>query len=350
MNTKFLGGYCLMYYVKNERNGKEINDPRINLAIEYHLLNKVILDEPILLFYINDNSIIVGKNQNTYEEVNTNYVEENDVKVVRRFSGGGAVYHDLGVLNFCFLTNDDGDSFRNFQKFTEPVIGALHGMGVEGAELRGRNDLVIDDKKFSGNAMYTKNGRLTAHGTLMFDSEIDAVVDALKPKKHKLESKGIKSIRSRVTNIKPYLDDEFQNMNTKNFREKLLLNIFGVEDTSDVKEYVLTDEDWEQIEEFAAEYTGNWDWNYGTSPDFDLERSERLSIGTVEVKLNVDGGKVENIKIYGDFFGMGEISDVEDQLTGIKYEAASIREALEKVDLNKYFGDVDVAELVELIY
>lgn len=339
-----------MYYVKNERNGEEVHDARLNLAIEYYLLNEVQLDEPILLFYINDNAIIVGKNQNTYEEVNTDYVEKNGVTVVRRFSGGGAVYHDLGVLNFCFLTDDDGDSFRDFKKFTTPVIEALHKMGVEGAELRGRNDLVIDDKKFSGNAMYSKNGRLTAHGTLMFDSEIDAVVGALKPKKHKLESKGIKSIRSRVTNIKPYLNDEYQYMNAKNFREKLLLNIFDVEDTSNVKEYKLTEEDWEKIEEFADQYTANWKWNYGESPEFDLERSERLSVGTVEVKLNVNEGTITDVKIYGDFFGLGEISDVEEQLKGTQYEAAAIREVFESVDLKKYFGNVEVSDLVELMY
>ncbi|WP_080146142.1 lipoate--protein ligase [Marinilactibacillus piezotolerans] len=339
-----------MYYVKNERNGKEIHDARINLAIEYYLLNEIELDEPILLFYINDNAIIVGKNQNTFEEVNTDYVNKHDVTVVRRFSGGGAVYHDLGVLCFCFLTKDDGDSFRDFKKFTAPVIDALHKMGVEGAELRGRNDLVIDDKKFSGNAMYSKNGRLTAHGTLMFDSEIEAVVGALKPKKHKLESKGIKSIRSRVTNIKPYLNDDYQYMNAKNFKEKLLLNIFDVDNVAEVKEYKLTEEDWNKIDKFAEKYTANWDWNYGKSPKFDLERSERLSIGTVEVKLNVDRGTIKDIKIYGDFFGLGEISDVEEKFIGKTYEEKSIRETFTEIDLNKYFGKVDIEELVQLFY
>ncbi len=340
----------MMYYVKNERNGKEIHDARINLAIEYYLLNEIELDEPILLFYINDNAIIVGKNQNTFEEVNTDYVNKHDVTVVRRFSGGGAVYHDLGVLCFCFLTKDDGDSFRDFKKFTAPVIDALHKMGVEGAELRGRNDLVIDDKKFSGNAMYSKNGRLTAHGTLMFDSEIEAVVGALKPKKHKLESKGIKSIRSRVTNIKPYLNDDYQYMNAKNFKEKLLLNIFDVDNVAEVKEYKLTEEDWNKIDKFAEKYTANWDWNYGKSPKFDLERSERLSIGTVEVKLNVDRGTIKDIKIYGDFFGLGEISDVEEKFIGKTYEEKSIRETFTEIDLNKYFGKVDIEELVQLFY
>src|SRR5699024_8508614 len=206
-----------MYYVKNERNGEEIHDASVNLAIEYYLLNEVELDEPILLFYINDNSIIIGKNQNTYEEVNTQYVEEHGVNVVRRFSGGGAVYHDLGVLCFCFITKDDGDSFRNFKKFTQPVIDALHKMGVEDAELRGRRALAIDANKIPEAALYSKKGPMTAPGTLMFDSKIDADVRALRPKKHKHETKGNKSIRSRETNITPYMDDEYQTMNTKEF-------------------------------------------------------------------------------------------------------------------------------------
>lgn len=339
-----------MYYVKNERNGEEIHDPRLNLAIEYYLLNEVVLDEPILLFYINDNSIIIGRNQNTYEEVNTDYVEENDVTVVRRFSGGGAVYHDMGVLNFCFLTKDDGQSFRDFKKFTTPVINALHQMGVDGAELRGRNDLVIDGKKFSGNAMYAKNGRLTSHGTLMFDSQIEAVVNALKPKKHKLESKGIKSIRSRVTNIKPFLDDSYQYMNAKDFRDKLLLYIFDTDKSEDIKEYVLTEEDWKKIDAFAEQYTANWDWNYGKSPAFDMERSERLSVGTVEVKMNVRKGVLEDIRIYGDFFGLGEIEDVENKLKGIAYNKESIKKAVDEIDIHKYFGQMDSQELVKLLY
>lgn len=339
-----------MYYVKNQRDGKEIHDPRINLAIEYYLLNEVKLDEPILLFYINDNSIIIGRNQNTYEEVNTSYVEENDVKVVRRFSGGGAVYHDMGVLCFCFITEDDGNSFRDFKKFTSPVIDALHQMGVEGAELKGRNDLVIDGKKFSGNAMYSKNGRMTAHGTLMFDSQIEAVVKALKPKKHKLESKGIKSIRSRVTNIKPFLDDSYQYMNAKDFREQLLLYIYDTDTKENIKEYVLTEEDWKKIDAFADQYTANWDWNYGKSPEFDMERSERLSVGTVEVKMNVRKGNIEDIRIYGDFFGLGEINDVEEKLKGIPYTKKAIKEAFDDIDKNKYFGNVDTDELVDLFY
>ena len=338
-----------MIYVKNERFGKEVLDAELNLAIEYYLLNELKVDEPILLFYINDNAIIVGKNQNTYEEINTEYVEKNGITVVRRFSGGGAVYHDKGVLNFCFITQDDGDSFRDFEKFTAPIISVLHKMGAEGAMLKGRNDLVIEDRKFSGNAMYTKNGRMTAHGTLLFDGELEAVSGALKPKKHKLESKDIKSVRSRVTNIKPHLDQKYHTFTTEQFRKEILDGL-AEEYKEEVKEYVLTEKDWEKIEEFAKEYTSNWDWNYGKSPQFDMERSERLSIGTVEVKMDILHGNIETIYLYGDFFGMGEIKDVEKQLTDIPYTKEALNEALNGLDLVYYFGGDIKEELIDLLY
>lgn len=339
-----------MYYVKNVRNGKEITDPAINLAIEYHLLNNVVLDEPILLFYINEPSIIIGRNQNTIEEINTDYVEKKNIHVVRRFSGGGAVYHDFGVFCFCFITKDDGDSFRDFGKFTEPIIDSLHKMGVEGAKLEGRNDLLINGQKFSGNAMYSKNGRMTAHGTIMFDSDIEEVVNALKVRKDKIESKGIKSIRSRVTNIKPYLSDDYQFLNTKEFRDRLLLNIFDVNTPAEVKEYKLTDEDWKQIEELSGKYFNNWDWNYGKSPKFELVRRHRFSIGSVEFKMNVDKGFIQDIRIFGDFFGLGDISDVEEKLNGTKYDVTSINEALDEINIKNYFGNITKEELVHLIY
>lgn len=269
-----------MLYVPNDNE----RDPRINLAIETYLLQNMPLDEPILLFYINEPSIIIGRNQNTIEEINKEYVDEKGIHVVRRLSGGGAVYHDQGNLNFSFIMPDDGNSFRDFKKLTEPIVEALHKLGIEGAQLKGRNDLVIDDKKFSGNAMYSTNGRMFAHGTLMFDSDIDEVVNALKVKKDKIESKGIKSIRSRVTNIKDYLPQDKQAMTTEEFRQAILLQIFGVDDVDQVKTHELTDEDWQAINKISDEYYKNWDWNYGRSPEFNLENdTERREIGRAHV-------------------------------------------------------------------
>ncbi|MGM0123609.1 lipoate-protein ligase A [Enterococcus sp. AZ194] len=334
-----------MIFVPNENN-----DPRVNLAIETYLLKEFPLDEPILLFYINEPSIIIGRNQNTIEEINVDYVEEHGIHVVRRLSGGGAVYHDYGNLNFSFIMPDDGNSFRDFAKLTKPIIQALHELGIDGAQLKGRNDLVINDMKFSGNAMYATSGRMFAHGTIMFDSDVNEVVNALKVRKDKIESKGIKSIRSRVTNIKPFLPKEKQGMTTKEFRQDILLKIFGVDSVDEVKTYELTDKDWVEINKISDEYYRNWDWNYGKSPEFDIERRHRFPIGSIEIRLNVSNGEIVEAKIFGDFFGLGEISDVEKALVGVKYEKNAINEAVKGIDVKKYFGNIEVEDLAELIY
>src|SRR3954447_3269134 len=194
-----------MLFIDNQKN----YDPRINLAIEEYALKHLDINETYLLFYINEPSIIIGKNQNTIEEINTEYVESNGIHVVRRLSGGGAVYHDLGNLNFSFITKDDGESFHNFRKFTEPVVSALQKLGVN-AELSGRNDIEDGGRKISGNAQFSTKGRMFSHGTLMLNSEIENVVSALKVKKDKIESKGIKSVRSRVANISEFLTEKIR--------------------------------------------------------------------------------------------------------------------------------------------
>ena len=334
-----------MIFVPNDKH-----DPRINLAIEQFLLQEMPVDEPILLFYINEPSIIIGRNQNTIEGINRDYVEQQGIHVVRRLSGGGAVYHDFGNLNFSFIMPDDGDSFRDFAKVTKPIIQALHELGVSGAELKGRNDLVIDGMKFSGNAMYATNGRMFAHGTIMFDSDINEVVNALKVKKDKIESKGIKSIRSRVTNIKPFLPKEKQEMLTEEFRDEILLKIFGVATLAEVNTYQLTDKDWIKINEISDRYYRNWDWNYGKSPDFNFSRQKRYSIGSIEVHLNVSHGLIDDVKIFGDFFGLGEIKDVEEKLIGQRYDKSVLSDVVKTIDIKKYFGAIEAEDFLALLY
>jgi lipoate-protein ligase A len=223
-------------------------------------------------------------------------------------------------------------------------------MGVEGAQLKGRNDLVINDMKFSGNAMYATNGRMFAHGTIMFDSDVNEVVNSLKVRKDKIESKGIKSIRSRVTNIKPFLPNENQEMTTEEFSQEVLLKIFGVNSVEAIKTYTLTDNDWEKVKAISEKYYANWDWNYGKSPAFDIERRKRFPIGSIEVRLNVAEGKITDAKIYGDFFGLGEVKDVEDALVGTKYEKNALKEVVDTIDVKKYFGNIETNDLFELIY
>lgn len=334
-----------MIFVDNGQN----YDADLNIALETYLVENKLVDEPILLFYINKPSIIVGRNQNTAEEINQTYVDEHGINVVRRMSGGGAVYHDLGNVSFCFIKDDDG-SFRDFASFTKPVIQALHKMGATGAVLEGRNDLLIDGKKFSGNAMYAKDGRMTAHGTILFDSDLDEVTNALKPRKAKIESKGVKSIRSRVTNLKPYVSEEYKDLTIEEFRDRLLLEIFGVDSREDVPELKLTDKDWEGVMKIREERMGNWDWNYGQSPDFQYEQSHKFPFGFVDVRFNVRQGKMQDVRIYGDFFGLGNISDVEAKLEGVKYERQAVIEALKDVDVVHYFGKTTVEEIVELIF
>lgn len=325
-------------------DNKGITDPRINLAIEEYALKNLDINQTYLLFYINKPSIIIGKNQNTIEEINTEYVEDNGIIVVRRLSGGGAVYHDLGNLNFSFITKDDGDSFHNFRKFTEPVTSALHKLGVN-AELSGRNDIEVEGRKISGNAQFSTKGRMFSHGTLLFNSEVEHVVSALKVKKDKIESKGIKSIRSRVANISEFLTEE---ISIEEFRMLLLKNIFEGEE--EINEYVLTDEDWEKIHQLSEERYQNWEWNYGKSPKFNFQHTHRFPVGSIDVRLEVDKGMIDNCKIYGDFFGVGDVFDIEEKLRNIRYEKGEIEIALSDIEIKHYFGNITKEEFINLIY
>lgn len=327
-------------------DNKGITDPMINLALEEYVLQNFGEKDTFLLFYINAPSIIIGKNQNTLEEVNTDYVEENNIKVVRRLSGGGAVYHDEGNLNYSFITKDDGDSFHNFAKFTEPIVKALNSLGVP-AELIGRNDLLIEGKKFSGNAQFLTRGRMFSHGTLMFDSEIEHVVSALNVSKEKIESKGIKSIRSRVTNIIDHLEER---ITMEQFKELILCSIFGVDDVANVPRYDLTEADWENVYKISEERYQKWEWNYGRSPTYNVKARHKFPSGLLDVRLNVKKGIIENCKIYGDFFGIGNVADVEQQLIGVRHDKQAVTEALSTIDIPHYLGKITVEDFVELVY
>lgn len=327
-------------------DNRGITDPTINLALEEYVLENFGEKDTYLLFYINSPSIIIGRNQNTVEEINTEYVDHNQIKVVRRLSGGGAVYHDEGNLNFSFITKDDGNSFQNFAKFTQPVVEALNKLGVP-AELKGRNDLVADGRKISGNAQFSTRGRMFSHGTLMYDSEIEHVVSALNVNKAKIESKGIKSIRSRVANISEFMDEK---MPMENFKDMILRYIFDVENVDDVPRYELTEEDWNNVMSLSEKRYRNWEWNYGKSPSFNYQESHKFPAGLVDVRLNVNKGVIENCKIYGDFFGIGNVDFIEDKLTGVRHERKALEEALQDVDVPHYLGKISKEDFIGLLY
>ncbi|OAB39226.1 lipoate--protein ligase [Paenibacillus macquariensis subsp. defensor] len=322
-----------------------IHDPAINLAIEEFALKHLPMDDSYLLFYINHPSIIIGKHQNTIEEINQEYCKENNVQIVRRLSGGGAVYHDLGNLNFSFITKDDGQSFHNFLKFTQPVIDALQKMGVN-AELSGRNDLQVGEKKISGNAQFSTRGRMFSHGTLMFNLNLDNVQSSLNVNPEKFKSKSTKSVRSRVANISELMEGS---MTIEEFRAELLRSIFGM-DVQDVPQYRLTEADWEQINQISKEHYQNWDWNYGISPESNVKHSKKFPVGIIDLRMNINEGRIHDIKIYGDFFGVGDVADIENALHDKRYEEAEVREALANLDMKHYFGNLELDDFVGLVF
>ncbi|MET3846426.1 lipoate--protein ligase [Paenibacillus sp. OAE614] len=322
-----------------------ITDPAVNLAIEEFALKHLPMDDSYLLFYINRPSIIIGKHQNTIEEINQEYVKDNNIKVVRRLSGGGAVYHDLGNLNFSFITKDDGESFHNFLKFTQPVIDALHHMGVN-AELSGRNDLQVGEQKISGNAQFSTRGRMFSHGTLMFNLNLDDVQASLNANPEKFKSKSTKSVRSRVANISDLMN---QKMTIEEFRSELLRYIFGME-PNEVPQYKLTEADWEIINQISKDRYQNWEWNYGQSPQSNVKHTKRFPVGIIDIRMDIKDARIQDIKIYGDFFGVGDVADIEDRLRGKRYEESEVREALADIDVKHYFGNIVMDDLIGLIF
>lgn len=329
-----------MIFIDNEG----ITDPSINLALEEYALRNFDDQSDYLLFYINEPSIIIGRNQNTLEEINHEYVEEHDIHVVRRRSGGGAVYHDLGNLNFSFLTRYEQGNLHNFEKFTDPVINVLHRMGID-AELSGRNDIVVEGRKISGNAQFSTGKRMLSHGTLLLDSNLDEVVKALDVKMNKIESKGHKSVRSRVANINEFLEEP---VGIKEFRDRLLEGLY--EDRDVFETYHLTDEQWEEVYELREERYGNWDWNFGKSPEFNIQRERRFDIGEVDLRLDVEEGHIKMLKIYGDFFGKEPVDALAEEFKGARYHPEDLERIVSDIELTKYFGDLSDEQFLGLLY
>ena len=276
------------------------------------------------------------------------YLKENNILVVRRDTGGGAVYVDSGAVNVCYLIQDNG-IFGDFKRTYEPAIKALHELGATAVEQTGRNDLTIEGKKVSGAAMTISNGRVYGGFSLLLDVDYDAMEKVLNPNKKKLQSKGIQSVRARVGSIRPYLAPEYQNVTVDEFKNLIICGLMGIEDIKDAKRYELTDEDWAAIEKLADEKYRNWDWNYGKSPRYNYNRDAHLAIGTVDFSLEVEEGRITKAKIYGDFFGKGNVHDVEEKLIGVRVKEEDLLEALGSIDLTHYFGNVEAKELVDLI-
>jgi lipoate-protein ligase A len=330
-----------MLFVDN----RGITDARINLALEEYVFRQKVSDEDVLLFYVNTRAIIIGRNQNTIEEIDSDVVASRDIQVVRRVSGGGAVYHDAGNLNFSFMTPDVHGRFNRYDQFTRPVIDVLHDLGVP-AELGGRNDILAGGRKISGNAQFASPARMFSHGTLLLDSDLDAVTAALRPKPGKVESKGVKSIRSRVANINEFLREP---LDVNELRARLLEKIFGTRDPARVPRITLTDADWAAVHGLVTTKYGTWTWNYGENPPSNVQRSRRFPAGEIDVRLDVQEGHIASARIFGDFMGRRDVGDLERLLVGLPYERVAIERALGDVELSDYVGQVARDDVMELL-
>ncbi|MBO5953673.1 MAG: lipoate--protein ligase [Oscillospiraceae bacterium] len=315
-------------------------DPAFNLATEEYIFESLPKDRMYLLLWQNDNAIIIGKHQNTLAQINTDFVNRKGIRVVRRLSGGGAVYHDMGNLNFTIIADAEGDGI-NFERFCDMVIAALRKAGIR-AERNGRNDMVIDGKKFSGNAQYIKNGRVMHHGTLLFDSDMTVLSQALHVDPEKIQSKGIQSVRSRVTNIRPLLPED---MPLPQFRALLLESIL---EQYPGEASTLTDEDLTAIHKIQEGRYDTWQWNYGMSPECTIKKARRIEgCGTVEAYMTVTHGTIQSISLRGDFFG--DPSPLEQKLNGIPLDQKALETALSGIRTDKYIAGLHSADLICLL-
>ncbi len=316
-------------------------DPYYNLAAEEYLIKNS--DEEIFMLWQNDNTIVIGKNQNTLSEINYDYVRDNDIKVVRRMSGGGAVFHDIGNINFTFILNSDSD-FSNYEKFTRPIIQFLKTIGVR-ATLSGRNDLLIGDKKISGNAQYMYKNRIMHHGTLLYSSKSDKLAASLKVSEEKIKSKGIKSVKSRVTNISDHIKNP---PCVKDFIHGLA--DFMKENGDITNEFDLSEYN-KGIEALKDEKYSTWDWNFGYSPKYSFSKSKHFDFGNVEVCMNVDSnGIIEDIKIFGDFFSKKDIGELEKQISGHRHEQNELEKLLSSLYISDYISGMTAGELLNFLF
>lgn len=303
-------------------------DPYFNLAAEEFLLKEC--HGPIFRLWRNAPSIIIGNNQNAAAEINGRFVHEHNIPVVRRLTGGGAVFHDLGNINFTFIDSrvDGEDTSAMFARFTAPVIAALRKLGVE-AYLEGRNDLLIDGRKFSGNAICIHRDRVLQHGTLLFSASIADLSGALNARPEKFIGKGVQSNRSRVTNISEHLPTT---MNIESFMEYIFQEISVGEDTG------YTPEEIAAIEELRNEKYITSEWNWGKSPKYSYTNSIKIPSGFVEVFLDVEKGVIKECRIFGDYFFTAPTSELEGVLKGVLNRYDDIFAAVSSVDIDKYIA------------
>ena len=316
-------------------------DPYFNLALEEYVFEQMDRSRAYFMLWQNSNTIVVGKYQNTAEEINQAFVDAHGIRVVRRLSGGGAVYHDTGNLNFTFIVDQDTAPGLNFKILVRPVVEALARFGVH-AEFTGRNDLTIGGMKFSGNSQYAKHGRLLHHGCIMLDSNLTDVADALRVKQAKFDSKAVKSVRSRVTTINTHAPTPIA---MEDFKSALRACAMA---GGALEPYTLTAEDMLAVQKLRDGKYVTWAWNYGFSPPYDMRREARFPAGLVTAHLRVKQGCIQAVRFYGDFFGSGPLEELEAAMAGLPLDA-QLAEALAPLHVEHYMSGITAEELARLL-
>jgi lipoate-protein ligase A len=318
-------------------------DPYFNLAAEEYLLRN--FKENCFMLWRNKPSIIVGKHQNTLAEINYEYVKENNIDVIRRLSGGGTVFHDLGNLNFTFIQNvNANENLVDFKKYIKPIVAVLNQLGIN-AKHEGRNDIMIDGKKVSGNAEHVFKRRVLHHGTLLFSSVISDLSKALKVNPLKYQDKGVKSVKSRVTNISEYLQE---NISVLEFQDKILNYI--KESEPNIENYIFSKADMDRINKLVEDKYATWDWNYGYSPKYSFEKTIEILNGNIEIQMNVEKGIIADITINSNLLDKSDISFAEQKLIGINHEEHSILKALNDFPDNKFSKVLPLAEFIKSLF
>ncbi|MBK6347102.1 MAG: lipoate--protein ligase [Bacteroidales bacterium] len=317
-------------------------DPYFNLAAEEYVLKH--FERDCFMLWRNEPAIIVGKHQNTLAEINADFVKENQIKVVRRLSGGGAVFHDLGNLNFTFIASGEHHQLVDFRKFTLPILEVMKKLGID-AKFEGRNDLTIGGRKFSGNAEHVHKSRVLHHGTLLFSAEMADLSGALNVDPDKFTDKAVKSVRSRVTNISEHLQIP---MTVLEFRDHIMNHI--VETTANSQLYSFTEEDIRSISRLRDEKYITWEWNFGYSPKYNFRKAVKTNGGKLEVALEVVNGIIEKARFYGDYFNKLDPSEIESALEGSLHSESAVADRLNRFDITQYFLNVTREELAKALF
>lgn len=264
-------------------------DPYFNLAAEEYLLK--FINEDCFMLWQNKPSIILGKHQNTLAEINYSFVKENNIPVVRRISGGGTVFHDLGNLNFTFISSGEKEKLVNFRKFTQPIIEVLNHMGIP-ARFEGKNDLRVNGLKISGNAEHVYKNKVLHHGTLLFSSDLDYLNQAIKVIPERFKDKAVQSVRSKVANITDFIETD---LSIETFKEKI---INYIKKNNSAIEYTITKEDIEGIDKLVKEKYDTWKWNFGYSPAYVFETKLYLYEQFIPIGIFVKNGIIEDLKLH----------------------------------------------------